>query len=412
MAKRTKLVPPIHLLIVDTNILWLEDKGPAANPEFDKFWEEYKNLLPMELLIPEVVRDELVVQHSSSGQKLMNQVGDNLTKLSAITTKKHQHRLSPEGMKKHIRAKFEQWVSKVGAKIVDVPLSEIDWKNLYVKAMWRMPPFSPVTQDTKGRQVEKGFRDALILETVVSVVRKEKKREANIVFVSNDLVLRECLADELWLETQFHSFESLADFASYVKLTRESYDKAFNEKLIKRAAERFFTSNDDQCLWIKEKIGVTMLEATTAWKMNDAVLNQPTESEQLNRKKLLVPGDPEQTLFETTSPARWIHRGGQLFLGAHEFREKTEKRTYKWESTTYSIRKFALITNENKVLEERINLLEFRVFWKANVKADARFYDVTLEEVKVVRKEFRAPTKDEISKFHFDRLGVQAEASA
>jgi hypothetical protein len=164
--------------------------------------------------------------------------------------------------------------------------------------------------------------------------------------------------------------------------------------------------------FIKEKVGVTMLEATTAWKVNAAALNQPTESEQLNRRKLLVPGDSEQSLFETTSPARWIHRGGQLFLGAHEFREKTEKRTYKWESTTYSIRKFALVTNENKVLEERINLMEFRVFWKANVKADARFYDVALEEIKVVRKEFRAPTKDEISRFHFERLGVQAQASA
>jgi hypothetical protein len=72
VAKRTKHAPPIHVLIVDTNVLWLEDKGPAVNLEFDKFWEDYKNLLPMELVIPEVVRDELVVQHCSSGQKLMN----------------------------------------------------------------------------------------------------------------------------------------------------------------------------------------------------------------------------------------------------------------------------------------------------------------------------------------------------
>lgn len=412
MAKRTKHAPPLHLLIVDTNILWLEDKGPAVNPEFDKFWEEYKNLLPLELLVPEVVRDELVVQHSSSGQKLMNLVGDNLTKLSAITTKKHQHRLSLEAMKKHIRAKFEQWVSKVDAKIVEVPFSEIDWKNLYFKAMWRMPPFSPVAQDGKGRQVEKGFRDALIFETVVSVVRKEKEREVNIVFISNDGVLRGCLEDELWLETQFHAFESLADFSSYVKLTRESYDKAFNEKLIKRAGERFFTPNDPQCLWIKEKIGVAMVEETAAWKINDITSNPPTESEQLKQSKQPVPHDTAQTLFGTVSPARWINRGGRLFLGPHEFREKTEKRTYKWESTTYSIRKFALVTNEHKILEERISLMEFKVFWKANVKADARFYDVALEEIKVVRKEFRPPTQDDILRFGFERLGDQRQAAS
>src|SRR5882724_1549453 len=53
--KKADHAPPGHVLVVDTNILWLEDKGPAVNPEFDKFWQEQKAQLPLELVIPEVV---------------------------------------------------------------------------------------------------------------------------------------------------------------------------------------------------------------------------------------------------------------------------------------------------------------------------------------------------------------------
>jgi hypothetical protein len=383
--KKAEHAPPVHVLVVDTNILWLEDKGPAVNPEFDKFWQEQKALLPLELVIPEVVRDELVVQHCSSGQKLMTHVNDNLAKLSNITRKKHQHRLSDDGIQKYVKGKFEQWINKADAKVVEVPLNNIDWKALYEKAMWRTAPFIPLAQDTKGRLVEKGFRDALIMETVLSIVKNET-RDVNIVFISNDAVLRDCIEAELMFESKFHAFASIADCGSYLKLTREDYAKAFNEKIVKRAAERFYTADDAQCLWIKERIGGRLNSMDSAWKIDDASFTEPT---QVGRKDVGDAAVSEQTLFEAGPPARWTSVGGlKLYIGSHEFKEKKDKRTYLWESQVSAIRKFVLVSNENKILEERLSLVEFKVLWKADVKADARFYDLGLGDIKVAKKNF------------------------
>jgi hypothetical protein len=400
VVKSEKSEPLVHVVLVDTNILWLEDKGPVANPEFDKFWDEHKTLLEMELLIPEMVRDELLVQHCSSGQKLMARVSENLATLSTITTKKHRHRLSVDGMKKSVRAKFDRWIDEREAKIAETPIDDIDWKDLCKKSTWRMPPFTPASKDSKGREIEKGLRDALILETVASVVKKET-RNVNIVFICADEFLRGCTTERLREEKNFHVFAQLADFSSYIKLTREKLEKQFSEKLVKRAAERFYTRGDAQCLWTKENLLGKFASIQDAWKIEQQD-NEPTQSVTGNvsgaQRSLL-------TALEDISTSRWMAvTGFYYYLGPHEFAKKTGRRTYHWESAALAIRKFALISKDLKRLDERVQFVTFRVSWRADVKADVRFYDLTLDECKFVKREFRIPTPDEVAQYGIDRM--------
>src|SRR5262249_13559025 len=62
MGKILKGKPLPHVLIADTSILWHKDKGPAVNPDFDTFWAAHKQLVKLELVLPEVVRGELLFQ--------------------------------------------------------------------------------------------------------------------------------------------------------------------------------------------------------------------------------------------------------------------------------------------------------------------------------------------------------------
>ena len=64
MAKITKPSPPEHIVTVDTNILWHDDKGYAVNPEFDEFWQKHSGGFPMKLVIPDVVFGELLYQRA------------------------------------------------------------------------------------------------------------------------------------------------------------------------------------------------------------------------------------------------------------------------------------------------------------------------------------------------------------
>lgn len=71
MPKILKGKPVPHVVIVDTNILWFEDKTPAANPDFDKFWADHQALVQLELMIPEVVRGELLFQQVYPAQRFL-----------------------------------------------------------------------------------------------------------------------------------------------------------------------------------------------------------------------------------------------------------------------------------------------------------------------------------------------------
>ena len=50
------------MVITDTSAVWHEDKHFVVDPEFDKFWKNYADQFGFELVIPEVVKGELLFQ--------------------------------------------------------------------------------------------------------------------------------------------------------------------------------------------------------------------------------------------------------------------------------------------------------------------------------------------------------------
>jgi hypothetical protein len=96
-------------------------------------------------------------------------------------------------------------------------------------------------------------------------------------------------------------------------------------------------------------------------------------------------------------------------LGLQEFQKITGDRTYLWKTTLAHVRKY---TSTNSVgdagtlefkVEDKILLVKFNVFWKANVKDDARFHDIALESTQFDGKEFRVPTDAERQRFKLDK---------
>lgn len=392
------------MLIVDTNVLWLKDKGPMVNPEFDTFWNDHKGQLRMELVIPEVVRDELIFQHCASGKKLIEKVTESMSEFSSITVKKHRHRLSEEALKKLVREKFDRWLNGRDGKIAEIPLETLNWRALYDKAIWRIPPFAT---DAKNPDNEKGFRDALIYETVLDLAKK-KPREVNIAFVSNDFVLREALEEEFLLEQTFWPFESLAAFSSYIKLTREQITAQFIGKIVKRVAEKFYSAADPNSLWNKEKIADRLVGIKDAWRI-DEIEPKVTYNPQFYNDVLSSPlGSLESPVstFEFTpvvSSRSWKATALNTWhLGPHEFVKTSGTRTYHWSSTVLAVRKY-VFSDGQVTTDERIRRIAFKVLWKADVKADARFHNIVLEKVGLENKEFRAPTPEEVQQFNLDR---------
>ena len=192
MAKRKTIArretPPTHIVTVDTNILWHEDKSFPVSPDFEKFWNENSALIPLELAISEVVIGELKFQQTTSALKRLKTVSAEIEEISKIASFNHINKIKESSVKNQVNDKIDKWLQNFRGSIIEIPINKIDWRKLIDSAIWRAPPF---TFDPKDKVNEKGFRDALILETFLSLCQLNSGSDKNIVFVCNDYLLRE-----------------------------------------------------------------------------------------------------------------------------------------------------------------------------------------------------------------------------
>src|SRR5215218_7609215 len=107
MATIRRLAPKPHVVIVDTNALWHKEKRHAASPEFETAWDENCRLVTLELVVPEVVKSELVFQQTSSAWKQLEDVSGGLAEISAITASSHTTRLTREKLQRQVEEKVE-----------------------------------------------------------------------------------------------------------------------------------------------------------------------------------------------------------------------------------------------------------------------------------------------------------------
>lgn len=388
MKKILKGQPSPHIMIVDTNILWNKDKGPPVNPDFDTFWKEHKSLVKLELVIPEVVRGEILFQQTSSALKALDKVSDNIKEISSITASTHRHRLTKETIEKQIAAKLDKWIKSKRASIAKIPLTSIDWMKLCDNAIWRRPPF---TLDPKNPDTEKGFRDALILETVLDLARRES-RQVNIVFVCNDFLLRTTAENRLSADNRCLFYEKLPDFSSYIRLTKEKLTKEFITTILNRAKEKFYSPGDSTCLFYRDK-----LKDKIALDYRDKFEN-PEDS----APSLLSLMGKDKSWEPSDNGCWWFYNPEfEKFIGDHE---------YHWKSTLLFVRGYKRFftvhfTPSDLLLEptEKVLFLRFVVFWKADVKTDGRFHNVTLERIEHLEKTFRIPTDEEVRTFQLQK---------
>ena len=128
----------------------------------------------------------------------------------------------------------------------------IDRRALAQKAIWREPPF---TFDPKDKDNEKGFRDALILETVVAICKTSSTADQTVIFLCNDFLLRTSAEARLKGDKKFLAFEFILDFQPYIQLTQQQLTDKFVKSIQAHARTKFFAPNDNNCLFTKEKLG-------------------------------------------------------------------------------------------------------------------------------------------------------------
>lgn len=392
MVRIKKKNVPKHLLVVDTNELWQETKNKNISEKFEMFWNEHSEKYTLELHIPEIVRGEILFQHTNSALKALNRANHQFENMSRSANKNYKHIVTPAKIRKDVEVKIDRWILSKSAVLEPTPTTKIDWKDIINKAVWRKPPFE------EDPNKEKGFRDAMILETLREITLNEKS--FNIAFVSRDKLLRETAEKELKNNKTLSFFESLEQLSSYLKLMDEKLTNEFIVAIQKRAREKFFDR--------KTKSGIMMSE-----RIRTVIRTE------FGEHFVFPPHLPHRGLLSSSTvnmpTSEWEHLSEEtVWIQSPDFVKIENERTYHWSSVVNFVQLFKYRTVGHSTLlapqngDVHIRILPFTANWKADVKSDGRFHNIEFLNVEMNEKRFEEPSTDDIELY---RLGNHFEES-
>jgi len=376
-----------HVVVVDTSVLFNPEKKFAACPDFDAFWEEHANASKLELVVPEVVRGELLFQQTTSALNSLQKVTDELRKVSEVSAHSHLHKISEASVRSQVAGKIDGWIQKKGGLLCPTPIGLIDWTEIIDRSIWRKAPFGP---DVKDRESEKGFRDAMILETLVQFCATERRR-VRIAFVCKDGLLKGAAEDRLSGEARCACYGSLEDLGSVLKMTRERLTDQFVDQVLAKARRVFYSKDDPECLYKSEEI------PSLARRTYRDFFEHPDRDLSFDALTPLLYGGGPWTALSS----KWFIQNtqfSQLEVG-HRYHWSTEVKWMKgYQGQTYF---FGLTGIGQPQICHRVRSLAFDVKWSAHVADDGKFTAAARDSVELVRASF-----DEVSEEELARLGL------
>lgn len=406
MGKLIKQKPKKHVVVVDTNILWHADKSFTVNPDFDGFWDEHTSITDLELYIPEVVRGELLFQQTDFAWTLYDKAENALKMASSVTNKQISIRIKRETLSGHVERKLDTWINRRKAIVIKTPrLNKEKWETLIDNSIWGMPPFET---DPKNKRNEKGFRDALILETLLWIVENEK-RDVQIVFISGDNLLRDTAIKTILGKYKCSFFETLEDFSSHIRMIHQEKDKAFVDDILPKATAKFFTKGDFECVYYKYGVrDILQKEYKSYIDDPESIITSNTETlgnfdKWLNSQALNV----GETLFGG-SKRKWVSQNeGTYWINRTQFDRIEEGRNYYWKTKVTYIELFKrdmatlvypLLSNIYQIL-----ILPCTIYWKSEVRKDGRFFGTEFIEIKYSLGAFKEPTEDDMKTYRLSK---------
>jgi predicted protein tyrosine phosphatase len=375
-------------IFVDTSILYSDDKTYVVNPNFEEIWQKASSVMPLQLIVPEVVKNEICFQHYKEAEKKSTEVQNATNILSKITDHGYKNRIVNSKIKELVIERFDKWLKKVNGTIQDLPVIEIQWNDIVRAAIWREPPF------TSDSNKEKGFKDCLIFETLKYFINNNPSKR--VVFICKDRLLRET-AEDLYSENDnVTCFDKIDDFNANINLLKEKLTQSFIEKIIKKAQSKFFRKNDNTCVFYNN----TVRKKITDKYANE--LNNPPLSPLLHA----FGSTQKYSLNRTQDDCMYIRFTDYLKIDAQS--------KYIWKTPISVVALFDMITsgigdtlmeNLGKILlptQKLIRVTKVEVFWAVKIGRDGSFRNVEIQDIKMNDNELRYTIDNDKEEFNLN----------
>jgi len=304
--------------------------------------------------LPRIALREILFRRLYTLNQLIASLAKTASTIEKLTGCEKQVLHSPLRFRWHLYRRVISWCEENSITLVRIPINAIRWSGLIQASVNRLPPFSPFSPEGSS---EKGFRDALVVETIAQYVKLRPTKR--IVFISNDNLILDTVKKRKETKSVI-LHKSLDEYLSYLKLQSKHFVDSFIATVLQALAEAFYSPNVPDCLYLSANVVEKIL-------LNHAVeLNRP-------------PPPTAYSPFPYTSNAFSVTANG-VQLGETNIAKVIDNTTFDVSSgvklgQSWSLGIFSI--------GEKFRIAEFKVFWRAT-------FHVSGEEVKVIKAEFQS----------------------
>ena len=232
-------------VVLDTNQLYTGSASDLVRQEVAELAQECRRHQDVVIrwYIPDVVRLERRYQMLEAAQKLLPSV-QRLERLLG-----HGLAISEEILADRVSSAIERQLATLDLQVLPLDPGRVDWPRLIEDAAGRRPPF-------QAGEHEKGFRDALILETVVQLIDDSPKspKACRIALVTADGLLASTVEAQTKDAGNVRILRSLDELRDLVNTIVADVTEDFVNAIREVAQACFFVKDDEDSLYYSAKV--------------------------------------------------------------------------------------------------------------------------------------------------------------
>jgi hypothetical protein len=240
MAKK-KQIPELKVLF-DTNALYTRAASDLVKPEVAQLVKDNSNYADHKIswYLPDIVRHERQYQMLNAGMDLLPSI-NKLEKLLG-----HNLNINKDILENRVKEAVDSQLADLKLNIVEIDVAKVNWNQIMLNAVYRRPPFDP------GER-EKGFRDALVIESLLQLIAQSPVTPTvcRVVLVSEDKLLSEA-AKSVASSSNVRILSTLDELRVLISTLVSEVDENFVAEIQVKAKSYFFEKDDKSTLFYKE----------------------------------------------------------------------------------------------------------------------------------------------------------------
>jgi len=241
-SPRRRRKPTELKVVFDTNALYTGSESNLLNRDTVALIRANAPLTEPRLTwcIPRIVLLERQYQMTSRALELL----PSIAKLERLLG--HNLLITQDLIEERLRATIHAQLDEHHVNVIELDPANVNWANLIIDSALRKPPFEP-------GEKEKGFRDALVLETFGQLVDASPTTPqiCRVVLVTHDALLTEAALQRTSSSSNVTCLPGLNDLASLINTLASQVSEEYVATLEPKAQRYFFAPGDEATLFLK-----------------------------------------------------------------------------------------------------------------------------------------------------------------